>query len=312
MTLVTSGARRRSPASSGLYPSAAPWNALAPQTVPTADGHGSIVHPSVVDLGGAPVSGYRYWMAGTPYWHNKSDLENPHIWASNDGWDWVVPSGVVNPLVQKPAGAGDYNADTDLIWDPDTNRFVLYYLRTLNLAWDGSPFLTSPDGITWTPGNWGGSFTLNPKSLSIIRIAAGQWQMILSGNSFVSASSTGPWTWIGTDWTWANGQPPTWWHHDVLYANGVWYAVIHSAGNGANPPGHIWGAVSTNGLTWHFTPPLIQPGVSWEQALYRPTLTLDGEYIKVWYTGDLTAGYVGDWRLAHTRIPRSAWTNLLP
>jgi hypothetical protein len=118
-----------------------PVSDLVQLSIPTYDGSGQCVHPSVVYVRNK-LSGYKYWMAFTPYPGLNSDYENPSIVASNDGINWVVPAGLTNPVVPKPADRA--NADSTLIWDGTTLH--LYWIEI-----GGSTYKkTSTDGITWS------------------------------------------------------------------------------------------------------------------------------------------------------------------
>lgn len=112
----------------------------------TYDAGGETVHPSVVDCGAA-WNGYRYWMANTPYPASNNAYENPSIWASNDGATWVVPAGLTNPIVAKPAGVGAYNADPDLLFD-NNKLYVIW--NEFASTFKGVKISSSEDGITWS------------------------------------------------------------------------------------------------------------------------------------------------------------------
>lgn len=101
--------------------------------VPSHDGSDQLTHPSIIDFftehNMTDWQGYRYWMAYTPYTNNNDEEEDPNVIASNDGQNWVVPNGLINPLDDAPkAGYPDgYNADTDMVYNPDTNELWVYY-----------------------------------------------------------------------------------------------------------------------------------------------------------------------------------------
>jgi hypothetical protein len=71
--------------------------------------------------------------------------ENPSIWASSDGVNWVVPAGLTNPIV--PAPTGGYNADTDIYYDEATNKLYVVY-KDSTVA--GTMMTSSSDGVNWT------------------------------------------------------------------------------------------------------------------------------------------------------------------
>lgn len=91
-------------------------------TVPTSDGTGQSVHPSVVYLPKG-FGGYKYWMAMTPYPNENNTTEFPEIVASNDGKTWVVPAGITNPIDTDDT----FMPDTSLIYDRAINSLVVYY-----------------------------------------------------------------------------------------------------------------------------------------------------------------------------------------
>lgn len=109
--------------------------------IPTYDGSGEGVHPSVVYIPKG-WNGYKYWMAFTPYYNGNNDYENPSVVASNNGDEWVVPDGLTNPIV--PAFEGtDWNFDPELIYD-GTN-LIMYWGDSTGKYYRK----TSSNGTTW-------------------------------------------------------------------------------------------------------------------------------------------------------------------
>ncbi|QFF99857.1 hypothetical protein PB01_14050 [Psychrobacillus glaciei] len=126
-------------------------NPANPLDIETYDGSNQPTHPSVKFFENK-WNGFHYWMAYTPYPNNNSDLENPCVVASNDGTNWVTPSGLINPLdVGSKYGQGAYLSDTHLVYRPDTNTLECWYRGIY-----GSPVVehlfrrTTNDGINWT------------------------------------------------------------------------------------------------------------------------------------------------------------------
>lgn len=102
--------------------------------IPTDDGSGQCVHPSVIDFlteHNIPEwNGFRYWMAMTPHPFTNAKKENPNIVASNDGITWVVPPGIINPIDKITTDTVKENlADPDMIYNPDSNQLWLYYMH---------------------------------------------------------------------------------------------------------------------------------------------------------------------------------------
>ncbi|MFH2142925.1 MAG: T9SS type A sorting domain-containing protein [Bacteroidota bacterium] len=114
-------------------------NATSFLYTPTYDNSGQACHPSIIDFKHEynieSWNGYRYWMAMTPAPFGSNIKENPSIIASKDGINWVVPSGITNPLVTAP-GTPFYYSDPDLIYNPDNDELWLYfrYCNTVQLA----------------------------------------------------------------------------------------------------------------------------------------------------------------------------------
>lgn len=123
-------------------------------TVPThlTPSGGQTASPSVLDFGGAPFGGYRYWMAHTPFPAGSDAASDPNIVASNDGSTWVVPAGLTNPLDDQPGGAGAVNSDVELV--PNATGGLLLMWRTYNPASAGGEeqlwIRTSLNGTSWT------------------------------------------------------------------------------------------------------------------------------------------------------------------
>lgn len=117
------------------------WNANDHLTITTHDGSGQAMHPSVIDFltehGVASWAGYRYWMAFTPFPNAYDEHEDPNLVASHDGITWVIPNGLINPLDN--LGGLNYNADTDMVYDPVDNVLRIYYRAFLD---DGAGNLT--------------------------------------------------------------------------------------------------------------------------------------------------------------------------
>jgi hypothetical protein len=94
-------------------------NAAAPLTIPTYDGSGQLTEPDVIFFN-SHWHGFQYWMAFSPYPFTNPAEENPSIVVSNDGVNWQVPDGLVNPLVL-PVGM-NYRLCTRIRRDPHFKR----------------------------------------------------------------------------------------------------------------------------------------------------------------------------------------------
>ena len=125
-------------------------NAKRHLDIPTYDGSGQMTHPKVLympDYGTSYINGwngYKYWMTMSPYPQSNDDYENPSIVASNDGINWVVPAGMVNPIQVHPnVAGGDHFNDPHLV-------FVAGILECWWGGTTGAFRSWSSDGVTWS------------------------------------------------------------------------------------------------------------------------------------------------------------------
>ena len=303
-------------------PTTAPYNVPAYLVTPTEDGSGSTVHPSVVDMGPNGWHGWRFWMAVTGYYMSNDDYENPHILVSQDGVDWQVPAGLVNPVYKVTGSA--FHSDTDLVYDADTDRMWLFFRRLIL----GPSFeehrqqlyhSSSSDGVTWpasaTVLNWtrpyGDGQVLSP---AIVRRGPGDWwlfgyyhasrEMVI----YRATAPDGPWT--GPTWAAgranAGGNP---WHLDVIYDDGVFRAICDLGPKYLGGADGLVAGSSRDGLNWTWANTqlmALSAAPAWDSGeLYRTTFTRheNGTHYRVWYS----ANGPDSWRTAYTELPRSLW-----
>jgi len=88
--------------------------------IPTYDGKNQVVHPDILLDDGT------FYMAITPYPWSNVDHENPCFYESKDGLNFVQRGH--NPIVDHPKNG--YNDDPDLIIDPITKEYRIYYNET--------------------------------------------------------------------------------------------------------------------------------------------------------------------------------------
>lgn len=282
------------------------YSAVGAAITPTYDGSGQTVHPSVVDMvheTGEPFRGFRFWMAITPYADSNDQLENPCILVSNHGWEWQEPQGINNPLDQPvggPAGSpdGGYNSDTELAWDPEGERFILYWRR----AFEKLHAAESVDGIHWTY-HWNrlsaGSVELI--SPSIARRGPSDWWLFAGGavvRVYRSASPLGPWDLQGAIQVPTPSGTQNLWHYSVHWDQPTGHFFMSATSR----DWAIYPAVSLDGINWTSGPNLV--GGPWS---YRSTMTPadDPAWFNVWDRS-------GQWTIQYTQLPRSLWTDLLP
>lgn len=311
MTLLLSAARRRNVIPDTLTATAAPWNSsTTPCTIPTYDGSGATIHPSVVDMGGV-WNGYRWWMANTPYPEQNNDYENPCVWGSNDRRTWEVPAGATNPVDPMPTDPW-FHSDTELVWDPDRGLVLYYRLASSEPTIIYFRAQSSTDGVTWTNHRTllddlpDGSARLSP---AIWRAGPEDWRLWTWGSTTATAamrtasSSLGPWG-TPTPCT-LDGGVFTGWHGDVVRHGSKWIAAYSTAIDS----GVVRIAASNDGIAWADGGTLMSSatGTGWDTRLYRPTLHPAPEtgYVDCWYSayGPVTGGCATD----YVRLPDTLW-----
>ncbi|HIE6633000.1 TPA: hypothetical protein ACXORD_005264 [Bacillus luti] len=103
----------------------------------------AVVHPSVLFFE-ERWNGYSYWMGINPY--AGINFENPAIFCSNDGVNWIEPPGIKNPIDGMPSKG--YYSDIHLFMDKDGKT-----MHCLNRHYDDTfraiYVYSSTDGVNW-------------------------------------------------------------------------------------------------------------------------------------------------------------------
>lgn len=279
------------------------YQSSTPLDIPTPDGSFNATHPDVIYGEGATIagSGYKYLMAYTPM---PEANENPCIAGSNDGDAWEVPSGVTNPLVAKPVGAGNYNSDCDMHLGPD-GRICMLFREALTTNVESLKAIYSSDARTWTAPVtiidssgiatgmalrkllspavvWDGSEYLmwsvrEITSSPLLRVVDLRRSATLAGIATAALESTNLFNPAKS-----SGQEI--WHLDVIYKDGVYYALTYVASTlelFASTDGKSWTCARTNVAYTQGS------GTFASATLYRSTMQFDDD-------GDLTIWYAAN------------------
>lgn len=271
----------------------------------------AVVHPSVVyDAQG--WRGYRYWMAYTPYPSADSTYENPCVAASDDGLNWVVPGGAINPIVAKPAKLTAYNADTHLVLSPARDRLYLVFRERGVAASNNLKICESPNGINWTApvtvktGVQGSEDFASPSiwwngtnwvCLSHQLDTTSPWpvrRMVTSGSDIYSGWSAP---------TTVTVSPPSgraWWHSCVVrLASGQLVGVAQDNAGTAGSSGNLyWWSSSDDGVSFQIRPCLLTGG--WYRSALIVEPAPDGGLVRL-YAGALGTGVISSARLPFNR-----------
>jgi hypothetical protein len=264
----------------------------------TSDGSGQACHPDVAYIAeGFGADGWTYWMACTPYPYGNAGHENPELFASHDGLNWVVPAGLTNPLVPAPKTAGDHNSDPDILFCE--RELWLFYRETIRskIPNENRIFLMkSRDGVHWSSrvevlGDKTGREMLCP---SVIHDGARfvMWTIEIVGGDckIVRRYSEN-----GVDW----GEPATGtvsgltasrqvWHIDVLQEIGRLSAVVVSSVGAGGGQSRLHYAYSDDGgLNWLAGDFLLEQTYEFESDLqYRASLRKreEPQGYELWYS----------------------------
>ena len=131
-----------------------------PLSIPDPYGYNQFNQPSIY-FNETGVFGHKWWMFITPYAYSNGTYENACLYYSDDGLIWNVPPGVKNPIGTRiesdynsnAYGFDPYGSDPNLIYNPDTEKFMLYYVigDIIGNVTIESPKVKTYDGITVSP-----------------------------------------------------------------------------------------------------------------------------------------------------------------
>lgn len=283
-------------------------NAVAPQVTPTYDHSGNAVEPTLEYFPGS-WNGYKYWLAISPYPRSNALLENPSILVSQDGNNWSVPPGLVDPIAL-PSVNG-HLGDGTIYFDNPSNELWTYYLEQIGT--EGELFRKeSADGIHWTPAE----HLLNAPAYAFlsptVQRLGNEYMMwsVNSGTVGCTASSTSVELRTSPDGIhWSGPQvtglvQPNYriWHINVKWIpEAHQFLALYSAFQKTCVNDSLFLALSPDGMHWRTssTPLLVPNPGHWDgTAIYRATGFLDPRTrsFRVWYSAEGTLG----WRLGYT------------
>ena len=230
-------------------------------SIPTYEGSGQVVHPHVLFFE-EKFMGYHYIMVITPYPFSNERHENPSILGSQDGFNWEVPEGVINPVVGTPFDVrhGGYFSDPFIFRRDDT--LELWFRHTLATYQNGQ-FVqrnrhnriyrtVSNDLVNWSDfeiffdcPNYIDAF-MSP----VIMYNNGKyrvWYTHFTSALFYIES------YDRINWTPRRQIIPNLgglgiWHHDIVFTGGKYEALFTSADWGNEPVFRLFYATSYDGI----------------------------------------------------------------
>lgn len=290
--------------------------------LPTYDGSGQVVHPSVIKLS-SPKNGHTWWMAMTPYPNAQERYENPSVLCSTDGQTWRVPPGMSNPIDNQTGNPAPHNSDAHICVGP-SGELVVSWRMVDRPSGNRNRFFwrTSSDGINWSPKREILNTTTQLLSQSL-RWTGVRWEMyVIDATQDYTLQRL--WTTdrnpsTGTGWNREKCEIDTQlpatrrlWHQDTVYAGGSYWCLLNDRGVGSEwvgsqNTGELYLAKSKDGLRWNMaTRPPVEPDPNGLSRYKGCVFPVDGE-IHCWYTTFTTANST-NWRVRHTKLdlPTSA------
>jgi hypothetical protein len=291
-------------------------DAPSPLVIPTYDGSGQAVEPSVIHFPDG-WHGHHYWMAVSPYPFGHAALENPSILVSEDGLLWSVPEGLTNPLVLPTQGT---LSDATLVYDDTSDQLWVYYntdVRVDGLDIQSLDRLASSNGIQWSAPVRildGDSYPIQSPSIVKVGSTFSMWTVAagVQGCNTTSAVVSLRTSADGLDWTAPVPVDMTLpghviWHLNVAVGPGTGHLLSALA---AFPDGAACSATSLflaewDGQTWKAYPtPLLAPGQGWDsQEIYRSSLLYepDTNLLRIWYSARDDSD--NEWHVGYTQGP---------
>jgi hypothetical protein len=285
--------------------------------IPTFDGLNQQVHPSVIKLK-TPISGYSYWMAITPYPFSNGNYELPSIFASNNGIDWIIPTGLINPVCGNKddfgCGSGTV-ADPNLIYNDEKNVFELIWINQFGIDGEQMRYMNSTDGIHWNNKINFYNFSYNYSVAPSLIYKDGMY-FLYSLNATSGIGETKPYMYVvnGTQLL-NNSVTPTlnnytslifspydpyktnnltFWHQEIRWNNDsqFYYGVFGMKKSISFSETQFYYGTSIDGITWDIKrKPLLFPSMNKSlpnsQNLYKGSLIFDDNHnVTLWYSGN--------------------------
>lgn len=295
-------------------------------------GNNQPIH-GVVEYIASGFGGFKYWMAATPYVGYNEVIENPCIYASNDGENWVVPTGVTNPL--SPAPVGDeigkwHNSDTYLIYRADIKRLEIWWRKRYRTPVEEEVILrrTSTNGTEWTPteelfrikgisgdalspiGNYDNN--LNIYHCFTIKAQGGDTSITDYLRYYKADGEAKNWSHVkDIELSFEDGREREgWriWHGDVKKIDGGFEAVLTAGNESTAVNMHLFYARSADGVNWSPLTEILSNSspVDAKNIYHASILKTDNEQI-IYYSGITEANA---WTLNKTSVDVSSLSSI--
>ncbi len=278
-------------------------NALAPLKINTYDGYNQPCHPKVLYFENG-WNGYAYWMVYTPYPYCEDSLENPSIAVSDDGVEWITPTGLKNPVTGIPPTYENsaHYSDPHILMNGETMelwfRYNPSYADGVNADSNGGIILRtiSQDGINWSKPETmlpGSQADRNPVLSPVVILEDGiysMWYAKRDGFLHRITSSDG-YSWSKAEKVNLEAQGYNIWHHDIVSTDLGYEAVFCARPKNAthNLKGlELFYAVSYDGMNYTEPVKIISPRKGTNafdnSSIYRSSILKRDGYYLIYYS----------------------------
>lgn len=274
-----------------------------PLDLQTIDGTGQAYHPSVLFFE-KPWNGFSYWMVETPYPMGglpyKDRWECPSIHVSNNGYDWLQPAGLTNPiddLTQKEIEEHDFFSDPHLVMkNGQLECFYRFSQRSNNGFHTWLLRRVSNDGIHWIKRETLLDF-YNEKCKATVGDMVRSPAIIFHDGKYCmwyvdsldpkgekhvcySESADGI-AWTPKTFCLLIGKKCEPWHLDLAYINNKYILTIYDFYNLT-----VWEGVCPTEFRYIKTVllPSYNYGSFYSDGLYRSSLIFDGQVYKMYFS----------------------------
>lgn len=286
-------------------------NANQPLRIETYDGGNEGLHPKVLYFKNS-FNGWKYWLVFSPYKNKNEAIENPCIYVSQNGINWDVPVGLINPLDDVQDVRIEYNSDPHLVYNETTKELECWWRwvgRENHPTKKNTETIyrrKTKDGITWTEKEFCFEWeNVENSTRAVISPSViyedGKYKMWASHSidepgtvrpiGYWESSDAKSWTKI-TDIDLGTVTPS---HLDVVKWKGKYRMVVFDVKKDGYPYFYL---ESADNITWSEPYKILtrgNPGAWDSGTLYRPSLCVVDGWMRLYYSAysDFGTNYVG-------------------
>lgn len=230
-------------------------NAPTYLAIPTYDGSGQAVHPDVYYNANGKFE-YKWWMVMEPYPNTSGRYEKVSLIASQDGVNWVVPSGITNPIEPTTSDTNDIAPDGDLIEGIDGKLYVIYTISsqhaTYARSYDGTAVSEKVKLFDWASAKeLSPAVTFEDGKYIMRYVNAADSPYVISKRS--ATNILGPWTTEPNDTILNMAAGMMIWHMDVIKEGDELHGFFTLEKGVTNTQTKLYFATCNDGHTWRLS-----------------------------------------------------------